>query len=135
MISAAIRRFIQNRAESRCEYCLLPQIPDLIETFHIEHIVARQHRGSNQISNLAYACSRCNRHKGPNLSAIDPRTGKVVSLFNPREQSWDDHFTVLENRIIGTTPAGRATSTLLQMNAERRVELRSDLIQSGLWRE
>jgi hypothetical protein len=48
----------------------------------------------------------------------------MVSLFNPRNDVWSDHFAVLGGRINGLTPKGRATVRLLNMNAPRRVELR-----------
>jgi hypothetical protein len=51
----------------------------------IEHIVARQHGGSDDIENLALACHRCNLHKGPNLGGIDPMTGEVRFCFTPGE--------------------------------------------------
>ena len=54
-------------------------------TFHIEHIRAKQHGGTDDLTNLVLACNRCNRAKGPNLSSVDPTTGQVVRLFNPRE--------------------------------------------------
>src|SRR5437016_3905081 len=38
--------------------------------FHVEHIVARQHGGSDTVENLALACPECNRHKGTNLTGI-----------------------------------------------------------------
>jgi hypothetical protein len=47
-----------------------------------------------------------------------------VSLFNPRNDVWSDHFAVRGGRINGLTPKGRATVRLLNMNAPRRVELR-----------
>jgi 5-methylcytosine-specific restriction endonuclease McrA len=59
---------------------------------HLEHIVAKQHRGSDDADNLALACHHCNVHKGTNLTAIDPMTRDLVRLFNPRTQAWDDHF-------------------------------------------
>ena len=33
----------------------------------------------DEVDNLALACHRCNLHKGPNLSGIDPLTGDPVS--------------------------------------------------------
>jgi hypothetical protein len=35
-------------------------------------------------------------HKGPNLTAIDPRTQRIVPLFNPRTQDWVEHFMLRE---------------------------------------
>ncbi len=84
-----------------------------------------QHRGTDDASNLALSCVHCNLHKGPNLSAIDPETGQIVTLFNPRQELWTEHFTFVGARIVGLTPAGRATVALFQMNEASRVKLRS----------
>lgn len=85
----------------------------------------------DSLSNLALACDRCNFHKGPNLSSIDPLTGTVVSLFHPRLDQWYEHFKFEESEIVGTSPVGRATAQLLQMNAIRRIELRTEWLLSG----
>jgi 5-methylcytosine-specific restriction endonuclease McrA len=129
-MDAATRNFVRRRAASRCEYCLLRQeYCDL--THHVEHIVARQHGGSDDASNLALACHRCNLRKGPNLTAIDPVTREVVPLFHPRSNDWAEHFIVESERIIGVTAIGRATVQLLAMNDARRLELRTQILSSG----
>jgi hypothetical protein len=97
----------------------------------VEHIRAQQHGGGNEPSNLALACPDCNRHKGPNLSAIDPETGAVVLIFHPREHAWNDHFAMVGVRIEGITRVGRATVELLDMNNDERVEMRAELQDFG----
>jgi HNH endonuclease len=125
-VDAATRDIVRRRAENRCEYCLLPQEYSRL-TYHIEHIVAIQHGGSGTTDNLALACQRCNRHKGPNLSGIDPVGGEVVPLFHPRRDRWSEHFLFRGALIEGITPIGRATERVLAMNGARRVDLRSKL--------
>ena len=90
------------RAGDRCEYCRLPQAAAPAFTFHVEHIRARQHGGDDVPSNLALACPDCNRHKGPNLSAIDPETRAVVSLFHPLEHLWNERFAMVELGLKGS---------------------------------
>lgn len=126
------REFVRQRAGNRCEYCLLPEEVDEWP-FHLEHVIARQHGGGDELDNLCWACSRCNLHKGPNLASLDPEAGTQVSLFNPRQLNWSDHFTVQSAKIVGLTPIGRATVKLLQMNDGRRVDLRIELIERGLF--
>jgi HNH endonuclease len=46
--------FVEQRAGNRCEYCLLRQEHSEL-TQHIEHIVARQHGGRDDVDNLALA--------------------------------------------------------------------------------
>ena len=123
MIDTQTRQAVRVRAEHRCEYYRLPEWANPIP-FHIEHIRAKQHGGDDHIENLALACDRCNLHKGPNLTGIDPESNAVTALFQPREQAWPDHFTSDGSLIVGKTAIGRTTLTLLQMNAPRQRQLR-----------
>jgi len=130
-MDAATRRLVRKRADDRCEYCRLPQSAAPLFTYHIEHVQARQHGGQDDPNNLALACPDCNRFKGPNLSAIDPDTGALVPLFNPRVHSWANHFAFDGVAIVGLTPIGRATVRLLNMNDEERIEMRTELDARG----
>jgi HNH endonuclease len=127
MDSATIAR-IRLRANHRCEYCQLPQAA-IESRLQIEHIVARQHGGSDAEDNLCLACDRCNLYKGPNLTSIDPVTRAVVRLFDPRRDIWTNHFRLYGARIEGLTPTGRATAALLQVNVSKRLDLRQSLIE------
>jgi hypothetical protein len=128
-----LRRLVRERAGRRCEYCLFHEEHLPLWPFHLDHIVAEQHRGSAILENLAWACQRCSLCKGTNLTAVDPDSARVVRLFNPRIDRWEEHFTEDGPRIVGLTPVGRATAWLLQMNSEERKELRAELIVAGRW--
>jgi hypothetical protein len=130
-MDTARRDFVRHRADNRCEYCRLHQRHTPLFTFHIEHIRARQHGGTDEPENLALACSHCNRAKGPNLSSVDPGTGSMVWLFNPRTDTWEDHFVLQGASIIGVTTTGRATVELLRMNEPKRLRTRATLIARG----
>jgi HNH endonuclease len=125
-MDATTRSRVCGRAGNRCEYCRIHQQHYSI-TFHVEHIVAQQHHGSNDEANLALACHFCNRHKGPNLAGMDPTTGELTRLFNPRIDTWDQHFQIQAGRIIGLTPVGRTTAYVLNMNRPDRVRVRLEL--------
>jgi hypothetical protein len=129
-MDATTRELVRLRAGERCEYCRLHQEQSSLK-HHIEHITAKQHGGSDDADNLALACHRCNLHKGPNLTGIDPRTGQVVSLFHPRRDRWSDHFVFEGVRISGVSAAGRATIQVLEMNDARRLELRTEVLRHG----
>lgn len=118
------RELIRRSASNACEYCRMPQEATPLISFHVEHIVSRQHGGSDDLDALALACDRCNAYKGPNLTSIGPETNTLVQLFNPRQDLWSDHFIARDGYIAGVTAKGRATVRLLNMNAPRRVELR-----------
>jgi hypothetical protein len=52
-MDAAIRERVGRRAGSRCEYCGIRESDDPVMRFHVEHIRARKHGGTNELSNLA----------------------------------------------------------------------------------
>lgn len=129
-MDAATRTLVRQRADNRCEYCLLRQEHcDL--THHVEHILSKQHGGTDTADNLALACHRCNLRKGPNLTGIDPETGRLAPLFHPRRDRWGEHFLLQGVRIEGRTNVGRATVQVLGINDPRRLELRSELLARG----
>lgn len=123
-MDARLRQFVRQRADNRCEYCGLEQEKEPL-TFHVEHVIPRQHGGADTADNLALACHHCNLHKGPNLTGLDPQTGELIRLFHPRSDRWDEHFAERENEIVGLTVVGRATVRLLNMNDDGRMELRA----------
>jgi hypothetical protein len=119
-IPTTLRRQVIERAQNRCEYCLLPA--DVAFFPHeVDHVIAEKHGGATNLDNLAFACWRCNRHKGSDLTSFDPQTGQLSPLFNPRTQVWTEHFTYESNSIIGLTPEGRTTVHLLRLNSEERL--------------
>ena len=122
-MDARTRDLVRRRAGERCEYCRLHQRNSEL-VHHVEHIVAKQHGGSDNPDNLALSCHRCNLHKGPNLTGIDPLTGNVTPLFHPRRELWSEHFVFEGVRIEGITATGRTTVQLLTLNDARRLELR-----------
>lgn len=127
-----LRRLIVQRAGNHCEYCLLPQWA-VLHKHEPDHIVSIQHGGKTNEDNLALACMRCNRYKGPNVGSIDPETGKLVPFFNPRIHSWEKHFKLEGALIEPLTPEGRVTVKILRLNDENRVLERNRLIEIGLF--
>ena len=91
-------------------------------------------RGGKTVSeNLALACQTCNNHKYTKTEAPDPVSGQVVSLFHPRQMTWQDHFAWDEDvtQMIGITPTGRATVVLLQTNRDGVINMRRVLAMMG----
>ncbi|MDQ3330559.1 MAG: HNH endonuclease [Planctomycetota bacterium] len=91
-------------------------------------MIPRKHGGGDETENLALACIDCNLHKGSNLTGIDPVTGEVTELFNPRRQIWMTHFRTRSAFIEGITAVGRTTVRVLDMNAFDRVEHRLETV-------
>jgi hypothetical protein len=104
-------------------------------SFHVDHIVARQHGGESSLDNLALACLHCNRRKGPNIAGVSQETGEIVRLFHPRRDRWSDHFEWNGAELIGKTGVGRVTTQVLAINDPAfcvvRVALRNE--GTGEW--
>jgi hypothetical protein len=116
-IPAAIDRRAREAAKQRCGYCLSPQHLELAP-LEIEHIIPLAHGGTDDETNLWLACPLCNAHKGEKTAGVDPDTGTVVPLFNPRNQRWFEHFAWVNDglRIAGKTAIGRATIVALRLS-------------------
>ncbi len=131
-IPSDLRRLVAERAGYRCEYCLLPQVAAL-HRHEPDHIVPLQHDGMTEANNLAFACFRCNRHKGPNIGSYDPVTGQLVSFFHPRLQIWNQHFQFVDGEIRPLTAEGRVTVRILRLNDSDRLTERRRLIEAKLY--
>ena len=101
--------------------------------FQFDHIIAQVHDGTDGHENRANSCVPCNLYKGTNLSGVDPRTSKVVRLFDPRRQNWKRHFQWNNAVLEGKTQCGRATVRTLRINMSIRVALRQSLIDIGVF--
>jgi HNH endonuclease len=131
-MDAALVRAVWRRAGNACEYCRMPRASYPVP-YALDHVIARQHGGSDALSNLALACLHCNGHKGPNIAGIDPRTRKLTLLFNPRRHGWDRHFRWQGALLEGRIPVGRTTVRVLAMNDRPLLELREALLDEGTW--
>lgn len=128
-VSAALRRLVCERANHACEYCLMPEIAVLV-SHEIDHVIAQKHGGQTGRDNLALACTICNKYKGSDLASLDPSSGEIIRLYNPRDDHWRDHFRLEKGEIVPLTAIGRVTVRLLQMNRPERVEERRWLLQA-----
>lgn len=131
-IPPEVRKQIANEAGHRCGYCLTSR-HFTAKILHVEHIIPLAAGGGTAIENLWLACDLCNSYKGTRSHAIDPLTRQTVPLFNPRQQTWQDHFAWNENstRIVGLTPMGRATVVALRLNHPFQVEARGWWVKAG----
>lgn len=131
-ISKKLRADVAARAGHRCGYCLTSeQIVGL--PMELDHLIPQALGGPTTEANLWLSCSACNAFKGHRISALDPESGLAVRLFNPREQSWEEHFQWVESgaRIVGRTAVGRATTKALHLNRSLLVMARRSWIAAG----
>jgi hypothetical protein len=131
-ISIELRRRVAAQARYRCGFCLT-QEAIIGWPMEFDHLLPRSLGGLTVEDNLWLACSPCNEHKGSRLLVVDPKTGWVVNVFNPRHQDWRDHFAWAAGgtRIDGTTAIGRATAAALHMNRSSIVLSRRIWVAAG----
>ncbi len=128
-ILADVDRRVRQLARDRCGYCLSPQRL-VMARLEIEHLIPLARGGTDDEANLWLACPICNGHKSDKTYAVDPATGVTVALFNPRTQSWWDHFAWADDgiQILGKTPVGRATVAALHLSDDPDA-----LVVRGYW--
>jgi hypothetical protein len=129
-IDAAVREIVVQRAEYRCEYCLLHE-EDSYLPHQIDHIISRKHGGLTVPENLAYSCIRRNAWKGTDLGSVSTRNGQLLRFFNPRQDRWTDHFRLHGAVIEPLTAEGEVTARVLRLNLDKRVVERRLLIAIG----
>lgn len=131
-ISEALRSQVAEDARHRCGYCLTPQLFTAMP-LQIEHIIPLAANGTSDRENLWLACPLCNGRKSTRTTGIDPETQVSVSLYNPRQQEWKEHFTWSDDGILieGLTPIGRATVEALQLNHEHFCQARRRWVAVG----
>jgi hypothetical protein len=125
-----LRRLVFERARGCCEYCLIRQ-QDSFYTHEIDHIIPEKHRGTTSEENLCLACFECNRSKGSDFASFDPETSEIIPLFNPRQQSWRDHFELDSVSIVPLSAVGRVTVFVLKVNSVLRLSERNILLEAG----
>jgi hypothetical protein len=124
-ISFRLRTEVVRRASNRCEYCELSQAGQEA-AFHIDHILPRSAGGSTTADNLALACVSCSLRKWARKTATDPESGEEVPLFNPRTQSWAEHFRWAVEIMVPLTATGRATVAALAINRPLILAIRQE---------
>ena len=131
-ISEATRRRVREQADNRCEYCLSHQ-DYVMGRLQIDHVQPIAKGGSDDEDNLSLACELCNQYKWAKTHGVDPETGQHLTLFNPRQHHWSEHFSWSSEgaEIIGLTGCGRATVIALNLNNRLAVTVRRNWIKAG----
>ena len=124
-MASHLRRIVTERAWHRCEYCGLAQAGQEA-AFHIDHVVPVIAGGPTDEDNLALACVSCSLRKGARQSAADPDSGRDEPLFNPRRDTWPEHFRWAGTAMVGLTATGRATVVALRVNRPLSLAIREE---------
>lgn len=131
-ISATVKKLVATRANNQCEYCHLPEQVSFY-SFHIDHIKSIKHGGTSIPENLAHCCPDCNFFKGSDVGTFSSDDAYLVRFFNPRTDTWHDHFELHEGMILGKTEIGISTVRIFQLNDTERLLFRRQLIKMGLY--
>lgn len=125
-VSPELRAVVRSRAGGRCEYCHASEAWQYVE-FTLEHVAPLAAGGETTESNLALSCFACNRRKWDRRSGFDPAGGGEHRLFNPRTDLWNEHFAWSRDglSILGRSPIGRTTVSVLELNRERLLQIRA----------
>lgn len=124
-LTTRLKEVVKARADNCCEYCY-SQEGFATQGFSVEHIYPLSKGGYTHLDNLALACQGCNNHKYNKTEGTDPVSGEIVSLYNPRQQNWSDHFAWSNDYtlIIGLTSIGRVTVKILRLNRKSLLALK-----------
>ena len=132
-ISKELRRKVAEQARHRCGFCLTAELI-VGSLMDVDHIIPEAAHGLTEEHNLWLCCTKCNGHKADKTDGLDPETRKLALLFNPRTQSWPEHFewSTEGDLIKGKTPTGRATVLALQLNRAELVASRQLWVKFGI---
>jgi hypothetical protein len=94
-----------------CGYCAVSEV-DAGTTLTIDHFQPRSQGGTDDFSNLVYACHACNQHKGDYWS---PDT--TERLLHPLMEDVTLHYTEQnDGTLLALTQTGQFHITRLQLN-------------------
>ena len=119
-LSPSLREQVRQRAECACEFCGISET-DMGGLLTIDHFQPRSKDGSDDPSNLIYACPSCNQYK----QDYWPKTATAPKLWNPRQEPASDHFIEQENgELTALTPNGSFSIKRLRLNRSQLIAAR-----------
>lgn len=121
-VSTETRAAVRAAHGGRCGYCGVPE-SSVGGELEIDHFHPQAAGGTNDIENLVYACTACNRFKGD--YATVPGAPESLRLLHPRR---DDLYAHVEEnahgRLVGLTTRGWFHIQRLHLNRGQLVERR-----------
>ncbi|HTN88093.1 MAG TPA: HNH endonuclease signature motif containing protein [Sorangium sp.] len=103
-VSTEARSIVRAAFGGRCGYCGVSEtsVGGELEIDHFHPLAAG---GSDDIENLVYACTACNRFKGDYAPA--PDAPESLRLLRPQRDDFGAHVEeTVHGRLIGLTPRG-----------------------------
>ncbi len=118
MISAHLRRTVRVLYAFACGYCGVSE-SEVGSYLTVDHFMPQDVGGSDDISNLVYACHTCNMHKSTAWNPAEPR------VLHPLRVDMDQHISPrTDGTLQGLTPDGVRHIETLHLNRPPMVERR-----------
>lgn len=122
MVARSLREQIRAQFGFRCGYCGVSEAESGGE-LEVDHYRPVAHGGTEDASNLVYACVTCNRFKSdywPEAEASDD-----LKLLQPNVDDLPTHVAALpDGRLAGRTPRGWFHIQRLHLNRPAQIALR-----------
>ncbi|MEZ4299760.1 MAG: HNH endonuclease [Polyangiaceae bacterium] len=121
-VSPEARAAVRVSFRGRCGYCGVSEaaVGGELEVDHFHPVSAG---GSDEIGNLVYACTACNRFKGDYASGDD--TPDSLRLLHPGRDDPGQHVAeAAHGNLVGITPRGFFHIQRLHLNRPLLVEMR-----------
>lgn len=126
-VSRELKERIRQRFGYCCAYCGVHE-HDVGSELEAEHFHPRSKGGSDDLENLIYCCSACNRFKANYWPSADAPL--YLQLLHPLNDDLQGHITLLnDGHLTGLTKRGRFHIELLHLNRPQLVESRLKRLQ------
>ena len=103
-VSPELRALVRERFEGCCGYCGVSEL-DVGNELEVDHHRPRSRDGDDELENLIYCCTPCNRFKGDYWRAEGEPDD--VRLLNPNLDRVEDHVVeTVSGRLVGLTARG-----------------------------
>lgn len=113
------REAVRIRYDYRCGYCGITEVAfgGLLE---VDHFQPQSQGGTDELENLIYACTTCNRFKHAHW--IDETGAESLRLLHPQQDDLSQHLQQLaDGSLIGLTPRGWFHIHLLRLNRRQLI--------------
>jgi hypothetical protein len=121
-VSAEARAAVRTAFNGRCAYCGVSEtsVGGGLEIDHFQPVAAG---GSDDVENLVYACTACNRFKGDYAAASD--APESLRLLHPQRDDVGAHVAeIAQGRLLGLTARGWFHIQRLHLNRPQLIEMR-----------
>ncbi|MBP7999693.1 MAG: HNH endonuclease [Chloroflexi bacterium] len=121
-IPTETRKAIREAFGYCCGYCGVAEI-HVGSELEVDHFRPLTHGGTNDLDNLIYACSACNRFKADYWPEEDDPDS--FYLLHPAEDEMSNHLTLVnDGHFVGLTPRGWFHIQWLHLNRPQLISWR-----------